>query len=486
MKGGDMSASILVLRRMMLVLSLTVAVLPMAAHAEDALPSPDSVIPDAAQGLISAWEAGRSVSIPARPTEALISTVAGYADLLGVPQDPAATIARAGLSDEVAGHLTLTLRALMRCHSISASFLSELSNSQIQRLLRGEEQLRSGAASGGLRSCAEDVTASARELSETFLEGSRDGQPCASPVAVWPVFHIKCHAFPSDIRHDYALIVDNTGDDDIYANNAGGNLLDVKSDPAIDPETPAKGCQTIPDLLNGECVVGASLLLDLGGDDTYGVMQEPDVDDECTEDLLIRRIVTGGSGLAGVGVLIDLEGQDAYTGKTLSQGSGHVGGVGLLLDSPAGTPVTPPPDLASQGDRYLAIRSSQGFALVGGLGVHSDVEGTDAYDFYMPQGEPGGVINDVGDCDDTPRLTLGAGSLGGVGVLMNEGGNDSYRSSASGQGFGTTGGTGVLVDICCWETYEGADRGNDDGFLRFDATSQDPTGVGIWLDACCL
>jgi hypothetical protein len=89
------------------------------------------------------------------------------------------------------------------------------------------------------------------------------------------------------------------------------------------------------------------------------------VDGDCTSDPLIRRIVTQGSGFEGNGLLIDSGGADTYLGKTAAQGSGHVGGVGVLRD------------LGRGNDRYVAIRNSQGFSLVGILGLAQDNGGND-------------------------------------------------------------------------------------------------------------
>jgi hypothetical protein len=80
----------------------------------------------------------------------------------------------------------------------------------------------------------------------------------------------------------------------------------------------------------------------------------------CTDDRLIRRIVLQGSGFEGNGLLIDVEGDDLYKGKTAAQGSGHIGGVGILRD------------LGGGADRYLAIRNSQGFSLGGAFGLLQD------------------------------------------------------------------------------------------------------------------
>jgi hypothetical protein len=198
-------------------------------------------------------------------------------------------------------------------------------------------------------------------------------------------------------------------------------------------------------------------------DPTTGLPVPRKVDGQCTNDRLIRRIVTGGSGFEGNGMLIDVGGDDRYRGKTAAQGSGRIGGVGVLRD------------LGGGNDEYLAIRNAQGFSLVGTLGVLQDDGGNDNYHTYMPSPiDPnapfqtdgsGGVVDDTGVCDNLPRMVQGAALAGGVGLLLDEDGRDVYVGAPeatqefmpgvpffhSSQGFGCDGGIGILID-------KGADR----------------------------
>lgn len=174
-----------------------------------------------------------------------------------------------------------------------------------------------------------------------------------------------------------------------------------------------------------------------------------------------------GSGFEGNGLLIDSGGADTYLGKTAAQGSGHVGGVGVLRD------------LGRGSDRYVAIRNSQGFALVGILGLAHDDGGNDRHYTYMPSPKDpdaefqekgsGGVVDDTGLCDNMPRMVQGAALAGGVGHLLNQDGRDLYVGAPEGtqpfqegvhffhssQGFGCDGGVGILTD-----------RGSDDDTYR--------------------
>lgn len=284
---------------------------------------------------------------------------------------------------------------------------------------------------------------------------------------MWPLLRLETSGNTDLYEHDYAIQID-TGGNDTYLNNAGGNLIDIRRGPggSLAPEiAPARGCRDVGDIGNfatpsirtdPECVPAAAVLIDTGGNDTYGRMEDPDPLDDgvCTNDPLVRRIMTGGAGFAGVGMLFDDGGNDVYLGKTGALGTGHVGGIGILRDSEG-------------NDIYRAIRNSQGFGLVDGIGVLEDRGGNDLYDFYMPAAidpfaefqEPGsgGVIDDTGLCDNLVRQLQGTAQLGGTGTLIDNSGNDTYVASEpdfhsgivlahGSQAFGSLGGYGTLYD----------------------------------------
>lgn len=193
----------------------------------------------------------------------------------------------------------------------------------------------------------------------------------------------------------------------------------------------------------------------------------------CTADPVVLRIATAGAGFSGAGILIDRAGDDHYVGKTLTQGVGHASGVGILYDDGMGD------------DSYLAIRNSQGVGIAG-LGVLRDNGGDDIYQWYRPRaidpaaafqrGFSGGVIDELGKCDNLPRAFQGVGVAHGVGVLYDGGGDDTYRGAPAGyeenvvpgfnlptgsQGWGVLGGFGMLDDEAGRDVYEGiAGRGD--------------------------
>lgn len=128
---------------------------------------------------------------------------------------------------------------------------------------------------------------------------------------------------------------------------------------------------------------GVSVAIDLGGNDTY----------VCRD----RMVPSFGTGILGVGVLYDAAGDDTYEGKVFSQGAGFFG-MGILFDK-------------AGGDRYRAETSSQGIGYFG-IGLAIDGGGDDSYYLYRDGQGMGGVG-------------------GGIGVLADYAGNDTYTAEPS-------------------------------------------------------
>lgn len=455
-----------------------VAAAAVPASAADATPGTTELLGPLVQALMKGVP--EAPAFPDDPYGALADSVARFSEDLGVPLDPRPQVAASAIPADVAARLAILTETLHRCHHATQHLLGDRSADQ---LADAAQEDGGGApldpdAVRGVRKCAVELQSAAAEA-RRFLESAA---PSGAMLDLWPVLRFDSRAEANFYAHDYALIID-AGGDDVYANNAGGNLLDVLRGPqgsaAVD-NTDAVGCQKIgPDVVEGDCVISSSLLLDLQGHDTYGILQSPDPDTgldaegnivargdaRCTRDPLIRRIVTQGAGLAGVGILIDSSGSDTYIAKTVSQGAGHLGGVGVLRDE------------RSSDDSYLAVRNSQGFALVSGVGILEDEGGNDIFDYYMPsplnptaefqEDGSGGVIDDTGACDNLPRQLQGTGFLAGIGVFVDRSGSDYFRGSAENiqefqpnvffghgsQGFGNFAGLGFFFDLAGDDEY---------------------------------
>jgi hypothetical protein len=443
--------------------------------------------------------------LPAHPQQALAAAIAGFSRDLGIPRDPGPQLAAAHLSDRVAGLLADMVEALHGCDRLSNRLLA----SQPFRHGVDAEQPLSVDAIRSIRSCA-----LAAEQTALHLEAELPAAVAAdSPggLDVWPVVRFSPSGTGNVYVNDYALLVD-MGGHARFLDNAGGNLLDLKRGPrpyALQPG-PARGCQEpYPDSTSGrvvrgphgervqsndgpECVISAALLLAMGGNDQFGALTPPQFpDDQCTADREESRIATLGSGTGGVGLLIERGSHNTYIGRAQAEGTGHLGGVGLLLDQ-------------GEGDNtYLAVATSQGMGLLGGAGLLIDLGRGNRFDYYMPRplnphavGEEdgaGGITNDAGlftevhmgqhqsrkgvpdrqpggVCDNVERSLQGIGLLDAVGLLLDTGGDNTFRAveappdtffihqfnldgladvilSHCNQGCGLEGAVGALVDL---------------------------------------
>ena len=168
--------------------------------------------------------------------------------------------------------------------------------------------------------------------------------------------------------------------------------------------------------IQGGAILGVSMLLDAAGNDTYQA-----------------KDVAQGSALGGAGILIDREGSDAYVGLRRVQGHA-LGGLGILLDR-------------AGNDRYHAAMWAQGFGNPLGFGVLDDLSGDDHY-FC------GGLYYD--SYEETPGYEgwgqgIGAGlrqvANGGIGVILDGGGDDQYEFDYIAHGGGYWLGVGVARDF---------------------------------------
>ncbi len=233
--------------------------------------------------------------------------------------------------------------------------------------------------------------------------------------------------------------------------------------------------------------------IDFGGADQYGFEEVADPNDDprlLPSDAHGRRVpgdVTGpyslsrigrqGSGRLGYGFLLDLGTEpDRYRSHRQSQGWGGIG-VGLLYD--AGGDDTYEAEQGAQGaaivgtgllidrggdDRYKSFKLSQGFGMVSSYGALHDEAGNDDYEL---------VVNDI-ILFDSPQTSgsanssLGQGCAfgwrrdntgthlgGGLALLRDRAGDDTYQGATFVQGAGYWMGLGVLADADGADMYDG-------------------------------
>ncbi len=233
---------------------------------------------------------------------------------------------------------------------------------------------------------------------------------------------------------------------------------------------------------NGRAGVG--IVLDFGGDDFYkanrvvslgaGLMGYGLLMDMGGNDVYIASHVSMGAGLIGCGVLIDVGGCDSYQGGFFVEGSGNFG-VGVLNDRDG-------------DDSYRAYDFAQGMGGVEGVGLILDEAGNDTYyaggKYIHHPLRPHNYRSfaqgfAIGWRPDFP---------GGIGLLFDLHGNDSYYSEIYGQGVSYWLSFAALVDDEGDDSYYGIqymqgagihlstgiliDRGGDDAYFSRYGPSQ--------------
>lgn len=244
--------------------------------------------------------------------------------------------------------------------------------------------------------------------------------------------------------------------DRIYAViDVGGNDLYEWTD-AVPPET-----QTIVDLDGddqyhahsggpGAGWLGVSVLLDVSGSDQYrsalggcgtGALGFGFLFDNSGADSYRCAAWSAGAGLYGAGVLVDLgEEADVYDSEVFSQGAGGPRGMGILIDAGGGDfyrangPVQSAYDTAGS---FMAFSQGVGVGIrpydSGGVGILLDFGGDDRYE--------GG------------EFSQGGGYFWGVGLLYDATGDDLYFGNRYAQGFAAHQAFGMLYDLSGDDVY---------------------------------
>jgi len=290
------------------------------------------------------------------------------------------------------------------------------------------------------------------------------------------------------------VLLDVAGDDTYEAEQMAqgvgqfgfGALLDLAGDDTYRARWSAQGCGYF----------GVGLLADAAGKDAYGI----DGDGQ------------GFGGVGGVGVLADRAGDDTYTaepdgpksgrpsyhsegkvavsnaqgcgmGRRGDGADGHnwAGGLGVLLD-------------VEGNDRYVSGNWSMGTGYWFGTGLLWDGAGNDSYDGYVWSQATGahfciGALVDEGG-DDTHLArsynSLAFGHDFTIALLVDGGGNDSYATEADGLGFSINRSIAMLVDTGGNDTYRSKSR---PGAARYDKRFREPEtywtdthSLGLFLD----
>jgi hypothetical protein len=211
------------------------------------------------------------------------------------------------------------------------------------------------------------------------------------------------------------------------------------------------------------------IIIDLEGDDNYtshadaalagSVLGASLIADHAGNDTYAGGRITQGAAVAGIALLYDYAGDDRYHAAELAQGA-SLAGIGALFDT-------------AGADIYTAAKFAQGYGGARGIGVLVNEGGNDTYlagnkhasSYDMPgnyqafsQGVGMGFRNNI---------------AGGIGVLREHGGNDHYTAGNSSQGAGYHLGAGILLDEAGNDNYSGG---------RYTQGAAAHLGVGLLRD----
>jgi hypothetical protein len=133
----------------------------------------------------------------------------------------------------------------------------------------------------------------------------------------------------------------------------------------------------------------------------------------------------GHSVSGGIGLLIDVKGDDRYSGGVMAQAHGYWYGTGVLIDFEG-------------DDRYRAAWYGQSTSAHFGLSYMRDVSGDDTYFTEISQNLGNGrdlsmSLFEDDEGDDTYAVVdrgAGCGDINGIGIFLDLGGNDTYNVNA--------------------------------------------------------
>ena len=210
------------------------------------------------------------------------------------------------------------------------------------------------------------------------------------------------------------------------------------------------GGDDVYDLENDD-IFGANtcIIVDFSGNDTYngntnyslasGIFSFSYILDKEGDDVYKGKSVSLGAGVCGLGIIEDENGNDIYYANSFSTGAGAFG-VGFILDK--------------QGnDIYSANTYSQGFGLIKGAGAIIDNSGNDSYLINSLSLDMGRYEDHFVSMCQGYGLGLRPYYAGGVGLIIEGGGNDIYATDIFGQGGAYWYGLGAIVDKSGHDKY---------------------------------
>ena len=380
---------------------------------------------------------------------------------------------RAQLPDPLRYELARVLAAMSQSQQFLARAFERLPPGVTPQLLRGQafdgqlrpfetpdyRQLLSLVEREALLAGMLDLVGAVDRL-QRFVKSEASLPPVAWSMQT-PVGWIVVDTTARDNRHQLKdpLLVLDVGGDDAYEFLAPAETHRISV--LLDHRGNDRYATAAPGADPSSATLGYGILWDTEGDDRYEGAQQAQASALFGAALLVdgggrNRFVASSHSQAhavgGIAVLASGGGDDAFVAQTYSQASGGPQGVALLIE-PGGDDrytldnaplVRPSPQLP---DRNTSMGQGAGYggrgdffdgrSLAGGIGLLLDLGGNDRYEAQVfAQGvgyyEGLGLLVDDGGSDsfDAAWYAMGAGAHHAAGILLQRGkGNDAYRSS---------------------------------------------------------
>ena len=220
----------------------------------------------------------------------------------------------------------------------------------------------------------------------------------------------------------------------------------------------------------GAAIGGLGLIYDENGNDTYRSLS-----------------FSEGTGCFGVGLIVDRKGNDVYIANSYSQGFGMTEGVGAIVENEGNDSYivdSRSMDIGRYNDHYVSMCQGYGLGLrpyyAGGIGLIIEGGGNDVYNADI-FGQGGGYWYSLGAIVDKSghdkyngyQYCQGAGIHLAIGLLKDYGGWDFYQSDGVSQGCGHDFGFGLLWDV----------KGNDNySAYSLSQGAGNADGIGMLID----
>jgi hypothetical protein len=226
---------------------------------------------------------------------------------------------------------------------------------------------------------------------------------------------------------------------------------------------------------------GLGAIMDLAGDDAYSLKESGlgcgwfgtglQLDAAGNDTYRVKGAWGEGAGHAGVGVAVDLAGNDLHECGQQSQGLGSTLGAGIVLDV-AGNDRW----IARDDGNVSALYLNQSVAMAQGCGYGRRA---DLGDGHSLAGGFGVLVDGAGDDVYHAQVwSQGAGYWWAVGILEDRGGNDTYTNGKYSWGAGAHFAIGCAVDLAGNDAYN---VGNDTAVNQYHGHARDGS-FGIAID----